>query len=103
MMEWFALKNDRRTKTVHKLFIGAYCTLYTRTINKPHKEGSPRCYHYTGCVSTNTKLQLLWWNDWEMGTATLCTKCIQVAGLTHTTGRSFSNVESVCAAVLTEM
>ena len=41
------------------------------------------------------------WGDWETGRWGLLswTECSQLAGLIHTTGKSFLNIVSVCAAV----
>ena len=61
----------------------------------------PRCcalctMHFGQCQASSAELG--WW---EMGTATSCTECSrQVAGHIHTADRSFSNIGSLCAAVL---
>ena len=41
--------------------------------------------HCTEWIVDNTRPHQLHWDDWEMGTATSCTKCSQVAGLMHMT------------------
>ena len=58
--------------------------------------------HCAGRVSANTRPHQLHWGDQEMGTATLCTKCSQVAGLIQKLVETprYSKAPSLCAAVL---
>ena len=56
--------------------------------------------HCTRHVSANTRPHQLHWGDQEMGTAVLCMKCSQVAGLIQKVSRCFSKAPSICAAVL---
>ena len=41
---------------------------------------------WVGHVLSNSRPHLLYWGDWEMGTAISCTKCSQVAGMWSTVG-----------------
>ena len=56
--------------------------------------------HCAGRVSAITRPHQLLWSDREMGTAILCAKCSQVAGLIKKVGRSSSKASSLRAAVL---
>ena len=62
--------------------------------------------HCTGHVLANTRPHQLCWGDWEIGTATSCTECSQVAGLIHMTCKHIRNMVyniysclSVCLSV----
>ena len=64
-----------------------------------HKQEEIMQSHCTcaGLGSANTRPHQLCWGDQEVGTAISPTKCSQVAGFIHTTGRSSSNTASLCA------
>ena len=75
-------------------------------LKKMRGKDRPRCYvmkviHSTESVLAHTRPNQLRWNDWEMGTVALCTKCSQVVCLIHATGRiSSSNIALLCTAVI---
>ena len=89
---------------VHLPFVclGQYIWVHEQSVN-PKKGGLDVMYVKSLTVQNAFQSipNLISWSDWEMGTDISRTKCSQVVGLIHTTGRSSSNVVSLCAAVHT--